>query len=113
MSNKYSPTQKELAGVKVVPASDVWVYNPKTGRPDKLNPNMDIVGKVDTAMPGMVLKANLRDKKTGFVEDVSALPKRTKGELVNHFYDERGRRNSREVAYLVRTDKDAKGKGGN
>lgn len=52
----------------------------------------------------MVLKANNADKRTDFIEDVSALPKRTKKEIVSHFFDGKGARNKKTVAYLVRTD---------
>jgi len=109
MSSTYTKNRKELAGVKVVPARSVWVPAAKNGE-YKLNPDLDIVGKVDMTMPNMILKANRKDKKTAYVDDVSALTKAAKTELINHFYDERGNRNKHTVAYLVRTDKNSKGR---
>jgi len=110
MSNAYSKNKKELAGVKVVSSSEVWLYNKKTGEKDKLNPDLDFVGKVDMSMPSVILKANRRDKKTAYVEDVCALPKRTKNEIINHFFDSNGKRNKKKVGYLIRTDSKSKSK---
>lgn len=59
-------------------------------------------------MSNFILKANNTDKKTDFIDDVSSLPKRTKSEIVSHFYDKTGKRNKNSVAYLVRTDKKSK-----
>lgn len=106
MSSLFSKNKKELAGVAVVSASDVWATNSNGNY--VFHNDVDVVGKVEISMPNMVLKANARDKKTAFVEDVSALPKRAKCELVNHFFDSSGNATHKRVAYLVRTDRKSK-----
>ncbi len=107
MSSIYSKNRKELAGVKVVSAKDVWENR---GGKYRLRTDVDIVGKVEMPMPNFILKANNDNRKTDYIDDVSALPKRTKRDLVSHFYDKSGKRNKNSVAYLVRTDKQSKGK---
>jgi hypothetical protein len=111
MSNVFTKNKKELAGVKVVSASEAWLKNENnSGSEYYLNPDFDFVGKVDLDISNFVLRANRDGKPTGFVEDVSNLPKRTKQELVGHFYSEKGYRNNRTVAYLIRTDSKSKTK---
>lgn len=104
MSSTYSKNKKELSGVKVVSASDVWE---KVGNKFRYRKDVAVVGKVEVTMPNFILKANNPDRKTGFIDDVSALPTRAKNELVNHFYDSKGKRTKATVAYLIRTDKQA------
>jgi hypothetical protein len=108
MSNIFSKYEKELAGVQVIDSRSAYVYNKKTKKNDQLNPNYDFVGKVDTDMPNFILKMNKKGCKTSFIEDTSVLPKRVKCDLVNHFYNKDGSRNSRTKAYLVRTDSKSK-----
>ncbi len=107
MSNTFSKNKKELAGVTLVSSSQVW--EKQDNGKYRLRRDIDIVGKVDISIPNVVLKASEDGKRTAFVEDVSALPKRTKQELVNHFFDEHGNRNHYTVGYLVRTDPKSKG----
>lgn len=112
MSNIFSKYQKELAGVRVINSTQAYVYNPKTKKKDLLNPMYDFVGKIDTNMPNLILKANRPKCKTAYIEDSNVLPKRVKQDLVNHFYDKKGMRNKKTKAYLVRADRQrAKGSG--
>lgn len=97
-----------MSGVKVIDSNDAYIYNNKTKRKDIPNPKYDFVGKVDANMPNFILKMNKTSCKTGFIEEVSCLPKRVKSDLVNHFYDKNGNRNRRQKAYLVRTDNKSK-----
>lgn len=105
MSSTYSKNKKELSGVKVVPASYVWK---KSKSKFTLRKDVDIVGKVELPLSNFILKANNDNRQTGYIEDVSALPLRTKNEIVNHFYNKSGKRTKNTVAYLVRTDKKSK-----
>ena len=104
MSSTYSKNKKELSGVTVVPASDVWE---KVGNKYRLRKDVTVVGKVEITMSNFIMKANSENHKTGYIDDVSALPVRAKNELVNHFYDSKGKRTKSTVAYLIRTDKKA------
>lgn len=105
MSSIFVKLNKQYSGVKVVAAEKVFIKNPKTGKRDKLNPNLDIIGKYDMDYPGAILKANKDGCKTAFIDDVNELTKTTKSDLVNFFFDKNGKRNKRRKAYLVRTDK--------
>jgi len=104
MSNIFNKYQKELAGVEIIDSSKAYVFNPKTGKKDLPNPKYNFVGKIDINMPNFVIKMNKQNCKTNFIEDVSALPKRLKKEIVNHFYNDKGKRNLKSKAYLIRTD---------
>lgn len=112
MSNIFSKYQKELAGVKVINSVQAYVYNPKTKKKDLLNPNYEFVGKIDINYPHVILKMNKTNCKTSYIEDANVLPKRVKQDLIKHFYDKRGNKNTIRKAYLVRTDRQrAKGSG--
>ena len=112
MSNIFSKYQKELAGVKVITSKNAFVYNPKTKKRNLPNPNYSFVGKIDIKYPHVILKMNNPHCKTAYVEDVNILPKRLKQDLVKHFYDKNGEKNTIKKAYLVRTDRHrAKGSG--
>lgn len=104
MSRNFTKNNKSLAGVKVVPAKDVWVFNKISKKKDKLSKDYELIGKVDTSMPNMILKANRKDKKTAYIDDVNSLSAVCKKQLVNHFFDDKGNKNLKTVAYLVRTD---------
>ncbi len=106
MSNIFAKYRKELAGVKVVSSKQVWIPT-KNGKP-RMNPNVDVIGKVDMAIPNVILKANRDGYRTAFIEDTSALTKKTKMDLINFFFDKNGKRNGRSKAYLIRTDKASK-----
>lgn len=84
MSNIFSKYEKELAGIKVIDSSNAYVYNPKTKRRDLPNPKFDFVGKIDSSMPNFVLKMNKSKCKTGYIEDVSCLPKRLKSDIIRY-----------------------------
>ena len=101
MSSTYTKNRKELSGVKVVSSKEV--QQKQRGR-FRLRSDVDIVGKVELPLSNFVLKANNENRRTGYIEDVSELPKRTKNEIVSHFYDKTGKRTKNTVAYLIRTD---------
>lgn len=112
MSNIFSKYQKELSGVRVIDSRTAFVYNPKTKKKDIPNPRYEFVGKIDIVYPHVILKMNKTGCKTGYVEDSHILPKRVKQDLVNHFFDKHGNKNSKTKAYLIRTDRHrAKGSG--
>jgi hypothetical protein len=103
MSSVYTKNKKELAGVKLVSATEVGFFDKNNIR--RFRRDISIVGKIDIATPNMVLKANRQNKPTGYIDDVASLPNRTKQEIIGHFYDKNGERNGKRIAYLIRTDK--------
>ncbi len=95
MSNvNYSLKNK---GVRLVSSSDAWIKG-KNGKL-KLNPKFNFVGKIDISMPNMITTAS--DKyKPKYKGDVNDLNRTAKGQIVDHFFDNTGKRNKKKVAYL-------------
>lgn len=104
MSNNYDIKNKSLSGVHLMSAEEVFVFNKKTNRKDKIRSDITLVGKIDTQIPNVILKANKKNSSTKFIDDVSSLPRRCKEDVVDFFFDENGERNNRRKVYLVRTD---------
>jgi hypothetical protein len=96
MSNvNYSLKNK---GVRLIDSQEAWVKNKQGGM--KLNPNYSFVGRVDMHMSNMVVTATDKRKPT-YKGDVCELNKTAKKQIVNHFYDDNGKRNKKTVAYLA------------
>lgn len=93
-SVSYELSQK---GVRLVPSDSVWVKG-KNGK-YKLNPDYRFVGKMETSMPNIVVTASDYRKPT-FKGDISELNRTAKKQIVEHFYDENGKRNKKTVAYF-------------
>ena len=90
MSSVYQPKRKELAKVKVV-SSNIYTNNRK---------HLRLVGTVQKNYTNFV--TTQRNQKTGkctFIDDTSALTKRSKNELVQFFMDKKNK--GKSVAYLV------------
>ena len=90
MSSVYQPKHKELAKVKVVSASH-YASNRRSLR---------LVGSIQRSCTNFV--TTQRNQKTGkctFIDDTSALTKRSKNELVQFFMDKKNK--GKSVAYLV------------
>ena len=84
-------------GVRLVSADEAWVPTKDGGR--RLNPKYQFVGKIDTKIPNMVISASDK-RKPSYRGDTSELNSTAKRQIVDHFYDENGRRNRRTVAYF-------------
>lgn len=93
-SVNYNLKQK---GVRLIPTEEAWAKG-KNGKM-KLNPDYHFVGKVEMSMPNVIVTATDK-KKPKFQGDVSALNRTAKVQLVEHFYDDKGKRNKRTVAYF-------------
>lgn len=96
MSNIYQPKRKELAKVKVM----------SSGKYNKNRAKYKFVGSVQRGYTAFV--TTQRNKTTGkcsFVDDTSALTKKTKNEVVKFFSDKDNR--NKGVVYLV-VDKNKK-----
>ncbi len=95
MSNvNYSLKHK---GIRLISSKDAWIRG-KNGKP-RLNPKYSIVGKIDIKMPNMILSASDKKKPTyrGNTYDLNATAKK---QVVEHFYNDDGKRNAKTVAYF-------------
>lgn len=88
-------------GVRLVPPDEVRVMNKTSGKQDRLNPKYNFVGKVDLAVPGVVISPN---KKTdpSFKGNIADLNATAKNQLVKHFYKNKflSANKKRSVAYF-------------
>ena len=84
-------------GVKLVPASEAWVTT-KNGK-RRLNPNFTFVGKIDLRLPNLIISPSEtgKPKYKGSTHDLCAPAKRG---IVEHFFDDSGKRNRNRVAYF-------------
>lgn len=83
-------------GVKLIPSEKAWVKG-KNGKP-KLNPKYAFVGKIDTKMPNLIISATEgKPKYKGNTHDLCAPAKK---QIIEHFYNEKGKRNNRTKAYF-------------
>lgn len=84
-------------GVRLIPSDKVWLKG-KNGK-FKLNPRYKILGKIDLSMPNIIVTASDK-KKPKFKGNTYDLNSTAKGQIVDHFYDDNGKRNKRTVAYF-------------
>ena len=84
-------------GVRLISAKDTWVKG-KNGK-FRFNPKYKIIGKIDLSMPNMIVTASDK-KKPKFKGNTYDLNRTAKGQIVEHFYDDRGKRNKKTVAYF-------------
>ena len=85
-------------GVRLIPAESAWVKG-KNGK-YHLSSKYSFVGKVDLNMPNMVV-STVQGKRPTYCGDVNELNRTAKKQIVNHFYDDNGKRNKKTVAYLA------------
>ncbi len=95
-------------GVKLIPSEKAWVKT-KKGKP-KLNPRYHFVGKIDTKMPNLIISASEgKPKYKGNTHDLCAPAKK---QIVDHFFNDDGKRNRRTKAYFGIEKEKASGKRG-
>lgn len=84
-------------GVRLIDAQDAWVIG-KNGK-RKLNSKYQFVGKMDTKIPNMIVTASdkFKPKYKGCTNDLNNTAKR---QIIDHFYDDKGKRNKKTVAYF-------------
>lgn len=84
-------------GVRLLSADSVWIKG-KNGK-YKINLKYEVLGKMDISMPCLLI--SVRDKKKpvykGSTYDLNTTAKK---QIVEHFYDEKGKRNKKTVAYF-------------
>ncbi|MBR2335009.1 MAG: hypothetical protein IKA62_02150 [Clostridia bacterium] len=84
-------------GVRLVSSDEAWIKG-KNGKP-RLNPKYNFVGKVDTRLPNLIVSASDK-KKPKFKGNTYDLNRVAKGQMIDHFYDDNGKRNKKTVAYF-------------
>lgn len=84
-------------GVRLISAEEAWVKG-KNGKM-KLNPKYQIIGKISTTMPNMIVTASDK-KKPKYKGNTYDLNRTAKAQIVDHFYDDKGKRNKKTVAYF-------------
>ena len=84
-------------GVRLISADQAWVKG-KNGKL-RLNPKFTFVGKINVSMPNMIVSAS-DSRKLSYRGDVNELPRIAKKQIVDHFYDDKGKRNRKTVAYF-------------
>ncbi len=84
-------------GVRLISADKAWVQG-KNGK-RKLNPKYKFVGKIQMSMPNMVVTASDKKKPT-FKGNTYDLNRTAKKQIVEHFYDDKGKRTRKTVAYF-------------
>ncbi len=84
-------------GVRLISSEDAWVKG-KNGKM-QLNPKYKFIGKMVLTMPNMIITANDKNKPKykGNTYDLNSTAKR---QIVDHFYDDKGKRNKKTVAYF-------------
>ena len=83
-------------GVKLIPSEEAWSKS-KNGK-RKLNTDYHFVGKIDTKLPNLIISAS--DGKPRYKGNTHDLCAPAKRQMVEHFYNENGKRNRRTVAYF-------------
>ena len=84
-------------GVRLIGSSDAWVKG-KNGK-QRLNPKYHIVGKIEMTLPNIIVTASDK-KKPKFKGNTYDLNSIAKSQIVEHFYDDKGKRNKKTVAYF-------------
>lgn len=84
-------------GVRLIPSSEAWIIG-KNGK-KRLNPKYTFVGKIEITLPNVIVTASDKSKPKykGNTYDLNAT---AKGQIVDHFYDDKGKRNKKTVAYF-------------
>ena len=84
-------------GVRLIDAQEAWIIS-KSGKV-RLNSKYHFVGKVDIHMPNMIVSASDK-KKPSYRGNTYDLNRTAKKQIVDHFYNENGKRNRKTVAYF-------------
>ena len=84
-------------GVRLIDARDAWVIGKNGSR--RLNPKYHRIGKIDTRMPNMIVTASDK-RKPRYKGNTYDLNRTAKSQIVEHFYDDKGKRNKKTVAYF-------------
>lgn len=84
-------------GVRLIGASEAWVIGKNGSR--RLNPKYHFIGKVEMSMPNMIVTAS-DNRKPKYKGNTYDLNRTAKAQIVDHFYNDKGKRNKKTVAYF-------------
>lgn len=84
-------------GVRLISSSEAWIKN-KNGTL-RLNPKYQFVGKIEMTMPNMIVTASDKNKPK-YRGNTYDLNRTAKAQIVDHFYNDNGKRNRKTVAYF-------------
>ena len=84
-------------GVRLISSDEAWIKG-KNGK-RRLNPKYNFIGKMDVKLPNLITTASDKNKPK-FKGNTYDLNRVAKGQIVDHFYDEKGKRNRKTVAYF-------------
>lgn len=87
----------EHKGVRLISSEDAWVKG-KNGKM-RLNPKYNFIGKMVLTMPNMIVTASDKNKPK-YKGNTYDLNSTAKGQIIEHFYDDKGKRNKKTVAYF-------------
>lgn len=84
-------------GVRLIDSREAWIPTKKGTQ--RLNPKYTIIGKIDIRMPNMIVTASDKKKPT-YKGNTYDLNRTAKAQIVDHFFDDKGKRNKKSVAYF-------------
>ena len=84
-------------GVRLISSDNAWIKS-KNGKV-KLNPKYKFLGQLDLSMPNMIVTATDK-KKPKYKGSTHDLNRTAKSQIIDHFYDDKGKRNKKTVAYF-------------
>ena len=84
-------------GVRLISSDEAWVKSKKGTM--KLNPKYNFLGKIVMSMPNIILTPSDK-KKPKYKGNTYDLNRTAKGQIIDHFYDDKGKRNRKTVAYF-------------
>ena len=99
MSRTFKDKNKDLVNLSVITADKVWVLN-NNGKRVLNTKEYDFFGKVEKNADCFITNTTLTGKNHKFVENTSALTKKTKNEIVDNFFNK-----NKRVIYLVKNKK--------
>lgn len=84
-------------GVRLISSEEAWLKT-KNGKL-RLNSKYNFIGKIEMSMPNMIVTATDKKKPTykGNTYDLNSTAKK---QVIDHFYNDKGKRNKRSVAYF-------------
>ena len=86
-------------GVRLIDSQDAWLCS-KSGKLRSNTTKYSFIGKLEMSMPNMLVSVSDK-KKPKYRGDVCNLNSTAKKQIVEHFYDDKGKRNRKTVAYFV------------